>query len=72
MNKERIKNWVLVGLVLLSFSLTMQLWLSVPIERVVPGDQAFSGQDSEEIYDLSSFVLPQWMVVNFGGQSHTS
>jgi regulatory protein YycH of two-component signal transduction system YycFG len=71
MNKERIKNWVLVGLVLLSFSLTMQLWLSVPIERVVPGDQAFSGQDSEEIYDLSSFVLPQWMVVNFGGQSHT-
>lgn len=49
----------------------MQLWLSVPIERVVPGDQAFSGQDSEEIYDLSSFVLPQWMVVNFGGQSHT-
>jgi regulatory protein YycH of two-component signal transduction system YycFG len=71
MNKERIKNWVLIGLVILSFGLTTQLWLSIPIEQMVQDDRAFSGQDSKEDYDLSSFVLPQWIVVNFGGQSHT-
>lgn len=71
MNKERIKNWTLIGLVLLSFGLTTQLWLSIPIEQIVPDSQAFSGQDSEADYDLSSFVLPRWIVVNFGGQSHT-
>ncbi|NLO25250.1 MAG: hypothetical protein GX114_03780 [Clostridiales bacterium] len=71
MNKEKIKNWILIGLVLLSFGLTTQLWLSVPIDKMITEDQAFSGQDSKEDYDLSSFVLPQYIVVNFGGQSHT-
>lgn len=71
MNKESLKNFILVGLVLLSFSLTTQLWLNVPIERKISEERAFSGQDSKEDYDLSSFVLPQYIVVNFGGQSHT-
>ncbi len=71
MNKEKIKNWILIGLVLLSFGFTTQLWLSIPIGQIIPSNQAFSGQDSKEDYDLSSFVLPQWMVVNFGGESHT-
>lgn len=71
MNKEKVKNWILIGLVLLSFGLTTQLWLSVPIDKIIPEEQAFSGQDSKEDYDLSSFVLPQYIVVNFGGQSHT-
>jgi regulatory protein YycH of two-component signal transduction system YycFG len=71
MNKERIKNWVLVGLVVLSFVFTTQLWLSVPLERIISTNQTFSGQDSKKDYDLSSFVLPQLLVVNFGGGSHT-
>ncbi len=71
MNKEGLKNFILVGLVLLSFGLTTQLWLNIPIERKISGDQAFSGQDSIKDYNLSSFVLPKHIVVNFGGQSHT-
>jgi regulatory protein YycH of two-component signal transduction system YycFG len=71
MDKERIKTWVLVGLVLLSFAFTTQLWLSVPLERIISTSQTHSGQDSIKDYDLSSFVLPQWIVVNFGGGSHT-
>lgn len=71
MNKETIKNVILIGLVFLSFSLTTQLWLDIPIGRIISEDRAFSGQDSKEDYGLSSFVLPQYIIVNFGGQSHT-
>lgn len=71
MDRERIKTWVLVGLVLLSFVFTTQLWLSVPLERIISTKRPSSGQDSMIDYDLSSFVLPRWFVVNFGGGSHT-
>ncbi|MBA1334684.1 MAG: hypothetical protein HPY66_2588 [Firmicutes bacterium] len=71
MNMEKIKNLVLIGLVMLSIAFSIQLWLDVPIERIMANPNYFPGQDSEKDYDLSNFVLPRWIVVNFGGPSRT-
>lgn len=71
MDKERIKNWILTSLVMLSLFFTVQLWLDVPIERIMVNPDLSPRQDSEKDYDLSNFVLPRWIIVNFGGQSHT-
>lgn len=71
MHKEKAKNLVLTSLVLMSVFLTVQLWLDVPIERIISKTSVTSGQDSNEDYSLSDFVLPRWIVVNFGGPSRT-
>jgi len=71
MNRERIKSFILTGLVLMSIVLTIQLWLDVPIERLTSFSGSTQRQVSEKDYDLSNFVLPRWITVNFGGRSHT-
>jgi regulatory protein YycH of two-component signal transduction system YycFG len=71
MQKEKVKNLILTSLVLMSVFFTVQLWLDVPIERIFSRPSTASGQGSEEDYNLSDFVLPRWIVVNFGGPSRT-
>ncbi len=71
MNRERIKSLILTGLVLMSIMLTIQLWLDVPIGRIASVSELPERQDSKKNYNLSDFVLPRWITVNFGGQSHT-
>lgn len=71
MNIERAKSWVLVFLVSMSIVLTIQLWLDIPVQRIISYSKPATGQDSNKDYNLSNFLFPRWIIVNFGGRSHT-
>lgn len=69
MNRERLKTYVLVTLLILSIFLTQQLLIEIP-NNLIPsfGQKA---EDPQNIYILSDIISPEKYIINYSEDDHT-
>ena len=69
MNTQRIKSFVLISLVIMSFVLTTRIWFNISIEGLFAMPQN-SPLQADLIYDKENLLKPSKMVIHTG-QNHT-
>lgn len=69
MNTQRIKSFVLISLVIMSFVLTTRIWFNISIEGLFVMPQN-SPLQADLIYDKENLLKPSKMVIHTG-QNHT-
>lgn len=69
LNTQRIKSFVLLSLVIMSFVLTTRIWFNISIEGLfdIPKNSPMQGDLS---YDKENLLKPSKLVIN-AGQNHT-
>lgn len=74
LRKEKLKTILLTLLFVMSIILTQQLWLDIPLNRMVQISkkaETMNIQSTDDSKSIADIVSPQSFIINFGGGLHT-